>query len=79
MTDPLAVDRNGTRSLDENDAAGGTGARILIIEDEGLVAQTLVDLVTDAVSSRLAPLQLQPRQWGFSTRGIRTLQFSISC
>ena len=56
MTDPLAVDRNGTHSLDANDAAGGTGTRILIIEDEGLVAQTLVDLVTDAGFLALGPV-----------------------
>ena len=56
MTDPLAVDRNGLAHLDVNDAAGGTGAQILIIEDEGLVAQTLVDLVTDAGYLALGPV-----------------------
>ena len=36
--------------------AQGTGTRILIIEDEGLVAQTLVDLVTDAGFLALGPV-----------------------
>ena len=55
MTDPLGFDRDGTRSSDVNDGAG-TGTRILIIEDEGLVAQTLVDLVTDAGFLALGPV-----------------------
>ena len=56
MTDPLALDRDGTRSPDADDGAGGTGTRILIIEDEGLVAQTLVDLVNDAGFLALGPV-----------------------